>query len=189
MKGIHIKFIPSIQKSSEQICQKLPQICCKFHKFCVDAKNGGEIRVWRNYILVFHMKCFSWGNWHLCLKFYWFHLNHFFFGVDYWFFCDQSFMKTTNEFYFFGGKKGRGWWFSHRQQLEQQKLSRFVMHYTTKCHIVLRKCHSKTNFMISMISASIWVCGVSLMEHWRVWRLAFCCFEGQQHDVHRLHLE
>lgn len=37
-------------------------------------------------------------------------------------FCDQSFMKTTNEFYFFWGGKGRGWWFSHRQQqLEQQR--------------------------------------------------------------------
>ncbi len=104
--------------------------------------------------------------------------------------CDQSFMKTTNEFYFFWGGKGRGWWFSHRQQqLEQQELSRFVVNYTTKCHIVLRKCHSKTNFMRSMISVSIWACGISLMEHWRVWRLAFCCFEGQQHDAHRLRLE
>jgi hypothetical protein len=142
-------------------------------------------------MLVFHMKCFSWGNWHLCLKFYWFHLNHFyFFGVDYWFLVINLSWKQQMSFISFGEGRGEGGDFLiDNNNLNNKELSRFVVHYTTKCHIVLRKCHSKTNFMRSMISVSIWACGVSLMEHWRVWRLAFCCFEGQQHNAHRLRLE
>jgi hypothetical protein len=48
MKGIQIKFIPSIQKSSEQICQKLPQnllqisqILCRCKKW-VEKLGFGE---------------------------------------------------------------------------------------------------------------------------------------------------
>ncbi len=88
-------------------------------------------------------------NWHLHLKFYWFHLNHFSF-VDYWFLW-SIFHENTIEFYFFGG--GGGDFLIDKTWTTRALKICALLHH--QCH-VLRKCHSKTNFMISMISVSIW---------------------------------
>lgn len=103
------------------------------------------------------MKYFSWGNWHLHLKFYWFHLNHFIFFGWLLIFLWSIFHENNKWVLFLWGEEGRrGWWFSHRQQLEQQELLRFIcalhhqMSHSTKKMPFKNQLHEKYDKCIDL---------------------------------------